>query len=260
MEINISNISIIISFILLFIPLILDYYYKFNLSKSIIKSFFQMILQLVLIGIFLKFLFNLNNIFINILWVIFMIIVSVFSIIKTSNLKISKFIMPVSLIFIISNFIIVLYFNYFVLKINNIFEAKYLIILSGMILGNTMRGNIIGLTNFYSSIKKTNKKFLYILSLGANLNEAISPYLKESMILSIKPLVSLMATMGIVSLPGMMTGVILGGTSVMLAVKYQIIIIIGILVSMFVCVLFSILLTLKVSFTKDNILKEDIFV
>ncbi|HQO58956.1 MAG TPA: ABC transporter permease [Candidatus Omnitrophota bacterium] len=86
------------------------------------------------------------------------------------------------------------------------------------------------------------------------------PYMKESIRLALKPTVASMATIGIVALPGMMTGVILGGASPEVAIKYQIMIMISIVVSTIISVLLTILMTARVCFTKYGTLRGDIFI
>ena len=77
---------------------------------------------------------------------------------------------------------------------------------------------------------------------------------------AVKPTLASMATMGIVALPGMMTGVILGGTSPQTAIKYQIMIMIAIVTSTTASVVLTILMTMRVCFTKYGMLKTEIFV
>ena len=124
-----------------------------------------------------------------------------------------------------------LYFNYFVINLQNLFEAKYLVVIGGMLLGNSMRGNIIGTDNFYNSIISNEKRYLYHLAHGASQFEALLPYIRKSLIASFSPTIATMMTVGIVSLPGMMTGQMLGGSSPMLAIKYQIAIMVAIFAS-----------------------------
>jgi len=73
------------------------------------------------------------------------------------------------------------------------------------------------------------------------------------------PTIASMATMGIVSLPGMMTGQILGGSVPLVAIKYQIAIMIAILASTVLSISFSILFTVRYSFYKNGTLKKEIF-
>lgn len=98
-----------------------------------------------------------------------------------------------------------------------------------------------------------------MLSLGAGRHEALLPYVRERTLLALRPTLAAMATMGVVALPGMMTGVILGGTSPEVAVKYQIVIMIAIVVSTIASVMLTILMTLRVCFTKYGTLRTDIF-
>jgi len=258
-SIDISTTSLLFAFILLIIPVFLIYIYKIGLIGSMFYSVIRMSIQLLLIGIFLKFLFEYNNVVLNLVWLAIMILVAVFSAVKNSNIKIEKILVPTFISFSFATYIIVFYLNFVVIRVDNIFDARYLIVLGGMLLGNSLRGNIIGISSSYNSIKKDSKRFMYILSLGASFHEAILPYLKNSLQLALKPTLASMATMGIVTLPGMMTGVILGGTSPDVAVKYQIMIMIAILSSTTASVVLTILMTLKICFTKYGLLKEDIF-
>jgi len=83
--------------------------------------------------------------------------------------------------------------------------------------------------------------------------------MKDSVLLALKPTIAAMATIGIVALPGMMTGAILGGAGPEVAIKYQIMIMIGILVSTAISVLLTILMTSRVCFTEYGTLRDDVF-
>ena len=110
------------------------------------------------------------------------------------------------------------------------------------------------LWNYYNE-----NEFMTYLMLGASLREAVQPYLRDSIKAAVNPTIATMATMGIVSLPGMMTGQILGGAMPMEAIKYQIGIMICIFTSMVVASLVNILLSLPVAFDDHQRLNEDIF-
>ena len=194
--VDISILSLYIVFSLLIIPVILNKFYRIGLMKPLSYSTVRMSVQLVLIGIFLKFLFSLNNAFLNIIWLMIMVLVAVWSAIQSFSMKVSKVLIPAFLSFFLATFSIVLFVNFFVIKLTYVFDARYLIILGGMLLGNSLRGNVIGISSFYNGIKKSYKKFLYTLSLGATLGEATLPYLKESINLALKPTLVSMATMG----------------------------------------------------------------
>ncbi|MEA3346905.1 MAG: ABC transporter permease, partial [Candidatus Auribacterota bacterium] len=211
--VDISLFSLLLAFVLLAVPVFLSRFYGLGLVVPLLRSIARMSVQLFLIGVFLKYLFLWNNAFVNLLWFVVMILVAVFSAVQGSSMRLGRVLVPVFVSFSVATFAVVFYLNVFVIRLDYVFDARYLIVLGGMLLGNSLRGNIVGIDFFYRSIRKDAKKYLYVLSLGATHHEALLPYLRESVRLALKPTIASMATMGIVALPGMMTGVILGGAS-----------------------------------------------
>jgi len=257
---DISIFSLALTFLLLVIPVFISLIYGLKMARPIAHSIFRMSVQLVLIGIFLKYLFRWNNAGLNVLWLIIMILVAVFSAIRNSSIRFRRVFVPAFLSFSISTFFVIFYLNEFVLRLTDVFDARYLIILGGMLLGNCLRGNIIGISSFYKNISKYSKEYLYSLSLGATEREAILPYLRASVGMALRPTLAAMATMGIVALPGMMTGVILGGASPEVAIKYQIMIMVAILTSTVISIVLTILLTFRSCFDKYGILRQDVLI
>lgn len=95
--------------------------------------------------------------------------------------------------------------------------------------------------------------------MGSTHGEALSPFLRNSFQLALLPALAKTATMGIVSLPGMMSGQIIGGSSPSTAIRYQIAIMIAIYVCGVVSVLLAILFSSKKCFNSYGVLKENIF-
>jgi putative ABC transport system permease protein len=256
---DISYLSLFFCFLLLVIPIGISLYFKVKLIKSTLIAVFRMAIQLALIGLFLEYIFKLNNPMVNILWVLIMIVVASFTVIGRSELNLKIFYLPIFISFIISNALVVIYFTSIVIKLDNILEAKYLIAISGMLLGNCLRSNIIGITHFYENIKRDENRYLYNLSLGASKYEVLLPYFSNSISIAMKPTIASMSVIGLVSLPGMMTGQILGGSNPLVAIKYQMAIMIAILVSTGLSVLLTILFTVRSSFNSYGILKDTVF-
>jgi len=258
--VDISVFSLMWVFLLLTVPIVFNFYLKLSILKELVYSVVRMIIQLALIAFFFRYLFAVNNPYFNLLWFMVMITVAVFSVTRMSKLNKSKILLSSFISFASTTFLVVMFLNIFVVRIDNIFDARYLIVIAGMLLGNSLRGNIVGIESFYRKIKDNNNRYLYTLSLGANRIEALLPYLRESVMLALKPSFSAMATMGIVALPGMMTGAILGGADPVMAIKYQIMIMIAIISSTIMSVLFTVLLSLKFAFSPYGTLMNDVFV
>ncbi|MGM0508810.1 MAG: ABC transporter permease [Fusobacteriota bacterium] len=256
---EISWISLIFSLFLLIIPVILSKVYKLNIIKETFISVARMFLQLSLVGIFLEVVFDMNNPFLNILWLITMVAVASSSVISKSNLKFKIFFIPVFGSIIITLIFMLSYFNLVIIKVENLLEAKYIISIGGMLLGNFLKGNIIGMNNFYKAIQENEEKYLFSLGLGASRDEAIKPFIRDALIASINPTLVSIATIGLVALPGMMTGQILGGSSPLLAIKYQIAIMIAIYVTRITSVYLVLKFTINRSFNEYGVLKNKIW-
>ena len=126
-------------------------------------------------------------------------------------------------------------------------------------MGNCLRAVIIGIGRFYRSIDEGRGHYEYCLAEGASLREATAPYMSRAMHDALSPTIATMMTIGLVSLPGMMTGILMAGASPASAIKYQIAIMISILTGTVLTVVLGIELTRKRAFTPYGVLRLDIF-
>jgi len=104
------------------------------------------------------------------------------------------------------------------------YDPRYAIPLLGMILGNTMNGVALALDRLTTEARQRAGQIEAQLLLGRTAGEAVRELRVLGMRTGLMPMINAMATAGIVSLPGMMTGQILAGNPPMEAVKYQILI------------------------------------
>ena len=104
------------------------------------------------------------------------------------------------------------------------YTPQYAIPLLGMILGNTLNGVSLGLDRLGSELAGRRDQIEPLLALGATRWEAARPMVQQAVRTGLIPTINAMMVVGIVSLPGMMTGQILAGASPVEAVKYQIVI------------------------------------
>lgn len=249
-------------FLAVFIVPVLLINHRLNLSinKVVLKSVIRMCLQLGFVGLYLEFLFRFNSPFLNGIYLLIMICIACQAIIRSSRLKLRLMFMPVFFSILIPFSLILIFFNSCVARIDNLFDAKYLIPIGGMLLGNCLRSSIIGLSKFYSSIQEQEKTYLFSLTLLGSRMAAIKPYFKDSFTAAITPTIASMATIGLVSLPGMMTGQILGGSIPMVAIKYQIAIMFAIFYTEYFSSILCILFSLRFGFNSMDTLNQNIFI
>jgi len=104
------------------------------------------------------------------------------------------------------------------------YDPRYAIPLLGMILGNCMTGVGLGLNTLTTSLVSHRASVEAQLMLGATRQVAAAPIMREALRSALMPTINSMSATGVVSLPGMMTGQILGGVPPAEAVKYQILV------------------------------------
>lgn len=240
---KISYIALSLYGILLIIPLVIFLYLRIKIIKSTLIAMFRMVVQLGFVGIYLGYIFKLNNHFVNIFWIIVMIVVANHAILKQSGLRwgfLFFHTLPALFIGMAVNFLSLL----ILFEPEILLSSRYFIPIGGMVMGNILRGNIISLDRFYHSLSKREDEYIYYMGLGASHSETLRPFMAESIKSAISPYIATMATIGLVSLPGMMTGQILGGASPGVAIQYQILIMISIFItttiSMFLGIKFSV--------------------
>lgn len=225
---DISYLGLALSALLLLYPLLIFSHLKLKLSGQLFNSFVRMIVQLAVIGIALQFIFAQMKLWLTLLWMLVMIMSAVLTL--KGRLKFQrKLLLPVLITALGSTSLIIMpWLLILVIKPDPLYSPMYAIPIYGMVLGNSMNSCALALERFESGLADNWKAYYTRLSLGANLWEATLPAFKKAMQTSLMPQLLTIASIGVVSLPGMMTGQILGGASPLVAIKYQMMIMISI--------------------------------
>jgi putative ABC transport system permease protein len=254
---DIPIINIVMYSSILIVPLLIFIWMDLKVYKELFISISRMILQLILIGLYLKYLFIYDKIWLNLSWVLIMILAANFTILKNSGMLNKRIYLTTIPVYIM---IVILVFLTFLIPLGyeNLRSAQYMIPLIGMILGNILSSNIIGLQRFYEDLIHHEDDYIQFILAGAGFIEAIKPFARHALKISIMPKLGIMATMGLVSIPGMMTGQILGGVPPVAAIKYQIIIMIGIISSATLSVICSILVSAVLNFDAYGRICKDV--
>ena len=123
-----------------------------------------------------------------------------------------------------SGLVTVTYVCVFVIQLDPWYSPQYLIPLSGIVLGNAMTAASIAGERLVSALRNSRTEIETHLSLGATPEQAASTYRKEAIKAGLIPTINAMMVVGLVTLPGMITGQILGGADPLIAALYQILI------------------------------------
>jgi len=256
---DISWVDLFLGYTLLIIPLAIFWYYKSGLVLNTIISVLRMTIQLFLVGLYLKYLFELNNAMVNVGWVLIMIIISTITTIRKSELSFRMLALPVAIGSIIALFIVNIFFLAVILRLENIFDARYFIAITGLIMGNMMERNIIVLSSFYTNLERNSLEYNYAIASGANKREAVIPFMREALKLAFNPVIAKMTIMGLIALPGTMTGQILGGSSPEIAIKYQIVLMLMVFIASMRTVVVTVAFANRKAFDKYDNIRAELF-
>lgn len=210
--------SLLLSSSLIMVSILFSYTQKLKLGKEIVIGAIRAIIQLTIVGYLLNFIFGLKNPFFTTFLLLFMVFNAAWNAAKRGNGI--KDVFKISLISIGVSTFITIGVLIFARAIK--YEPYQVIPVGGMIISNSMAA--IGLcyrslkNNFKSNYMEVETK----LSLGADILPSSIEIIRESIKMGMQPTIDSMKTLGIVALPGMMTGLILAGTNPVQAIKYQI--------------------------------------
>lgn len=255
---DINFLNLILCALLLIIPALVSMKLNLGINKEMLISVARMSVQLFIVGLVLAYLFDVSNPILTTAWMLVMITFAAFTTIRNAGLKWKLFIYPIVVSYLLSVIPILFYFNGIVVMIN-VLDPRFAIAIIGMLLGNSIRGNVVGLNGFLKDVKRNRNRYLYRLAMGATPFEASRDFFRKGLLNALKPTLASVATMGIVFLPGMMTGQILAGLDPTSAIRYQIAIMITIFSSTVASVMLTFWMVKKTAFDKWGILREDIF-
>jgi putative ABC transport system permease protein len=210
--------AIILIFILF--PSFISIYYQMKLEKEILISSLRAFIQLSLLGFVLTYVFSLTN-WLSILGYIFLMMIVAASTAKKRGQGV-PYAFGVSLVSIFFSWLITipLWLLFHIIRM----ETPYVLAVSGMVIGNAMTSSGLSFHLLKKEFAQTKDLIETKLALGFTMAQASQEWIQQTLKTVLIPNIDTLKTVGLVQMPGMMTGMILAGSSPYQAVKFQIII------------------------------------
>ncbi len=216
--------DLVIALILILIPIAISFQTKLGIEKDILIGTVRTFVQLMIIGYILKYIFSFKKWYFVLLMIFIMAVVAGYNALKRQKRHIpGLFPMITASIFLGAGVAMATLIG-LILKVDPWYEPQYLIPISGMMLGNAMNASALAVDRLLGEAKSRRWEIEAALALGASSHRAINPILREAARAAMMPTINAMMVVGIVQLPGMMTGQIIGGVAPEQSVRYQIII------------------------------------
>ncbi|MFO7952505.1 MAG: iron export ABC transporter permease subunit FetB [Bacillota bacterium] len=227
-------------------------------EKEIFISAMRMTVQLIAVGYLLVYIFEQKHVAVTLLVLVVMQFFAIRNIYGRVKVPIKKKLRHVIILSLVTGTgATIFYFLSLVINIEPWYEPRYFIPIAGMIIGNSMTGISIGAERMIDEMKSKKEMIEGALMLGATPRDATAIIVKNSFTAAIMPAINTMVGMGIVFLPGMMTGQILAGLSPLVAIEYQIAIMLSILGSVTITVFILTRLGYTVFFNRWSQLEEN---
>ena len=222
--VTISIGQLLLALVFILIAQASSFIYHLGLNRDIAIGTLRTFSQLFLMGYVLTFILNTSNPFL-VLSVFMVMVVSAMFIIKGRvKEKQIPYIIPTFLTMLVSYLATAIFVSGLVVGITPWWEPRYFIPAGGMVIGNSMSALAISLERLFRDMRQQKELIEMKLSLGANYREASLDIFRNAVSAGMIPSINAMMGVGLVFIPGMMSGQILAGTDPLIAVRYQIVV------------------------------------
>jgi putative ABC transport system permease protein len=198
--------------------------FALGLERRLAFASLRTVVQLLLIGYVLRWVFAVENVLVVLPILVLMTLAASRAAVQRIQRRYDGLTTDAFITLLFCGFVVTFFAANGIVGIDPWYDPRYVIPLLGMVLGNGLTGISLCLDDILERLETQRSLVEEDLAAGATRWEAARDPLRESVRRGMVPIINSMSVVGIVSLPGMMTGQILAGESPLEAVKYQIMI------------------------------------
>ena len=200
----------------------LSYHFSLGIEKKLLIGFVRSIVQLLLLGyVLLNLIYSLNSPWIVAFYLLAMISIASIEVANRQKLTYAGQYYDAWLSCFIGGGISGIYASLIVFHPNPWWDPKIFIPTTGMIIGNSVSGPAVALDRLFSDVNDKRHEVEVRLAFGGTGFEALLPATRAAIIAAMTPNLNMLSIVGLVSIPGMMTGQLLGGATPLVAAQYQ---------------------------------------
>ncbi|HDC8273687.1 TPA: iron export ABC transporter permease subunit FetB [Staphylococcus aureus] len=217
-----SNTALGLTALLLVIPIIISYKEGLHIIKDLIVATLRAVVQLIILGFLLHYIFKINDKWLLVLCVFVIIVNASWNTISRSS-PVMHHVFLISFVAIFVGTALPLVGTIATRAIQ--FTANEVIPIGGMLANNGLIAINLAYQNLDRAFVQDGTNIESKLSLAATTKLASKGAIRESIRLAIVPTIDSVKTYGLVSIPGMMTGLIIGGVPPLQAIKFQLLVV-----------------------------------
>lgn len=217
-----SNTALCLTALLLLIPIFISYKEGLHIIKDLVVASVRAVVQLIILGFILHYIFKIDQAWILMLAVLIIIINASWNTINRAS-PVMHHVFWISFIAIFIGTALPLTATVLAGAID--FKANEVIPIGGMLANNGLIAINLAYQNLDRAFVKDITDIESKLTLAATPKLASKASIRESIRLAIVPTIDSVKTYGLVSIPGMMTGLIIGGVPPLQAIKFQLLVV-----------------------------------
>ncbi|KAF8228333.1 UPF0014-domain-containing protein [Tricholoma matsutake] len=218
-----ENVALGISFVLFNVTV--SAYFELGIGRSLLTAAIRCVLQLAVVALLLQKVFETNNPFVVAGIALLLNLLGTFEVVMNKAKRRHRYMFPSVFIGLLGSTVpISIIGTKVAMSVNPFWTPIQYIPVVGMLSGSAVSGVIISVSYVLKELQDNRDKVEVYLAFGASRMEACRPIAKEALRTALTPVINQMSVLGIIAIPGMMTGAILGGSSVKQAAKLQMII------------------------------------
>lgn len=222
--ISLSPLHLLWSLGLMAIAIALSAWQRLGLEGNLLLASGRTLIQLAVVGYVLAAVFALDNPFLVLGVLAVMLVIATIVARNRISQKIPNLLPLVGACILLGTLSTLVYTNVLIIQPEVWYQPRYLIPLAGIVLGNAMNAAAIAGERLVSTLNSSQIEIETHLSLGASPQQAVSRYRRDAIKAGMIAIVNSMMVVGLVTLPGVMTGQMLGGADPLQAAAYQILI------------------------------------
>jgi putative ABC transport system permease protein len=222
---DLSLVQLALALLLIGVVMVISIRQGLGIGRDLLVGSLRAIVQLYLVGLILAVVFRAAQWY----WVLLILAVMTAVAAQAATSRLAK---PLphargiaALALTVSTALTLAYVIGVIVRVRPWYEPQYIIPIAGMILGSAMTSAALAGDRLQGDLRVRADEVEARLALGFSGREAVQPMTRTALRAAMIPTVNGMMTVGLVQLPGMMTGQILAGSSPLLAIKYQLVVV-----------------------------------
>ena len=222
--IDISNWQLLLGLLFILLAQISSFVFHLGLNRDIAIGTVRTFAQLFLMGFVLTYILETERMLLVVGVFLVMVVSAIFIIKGRVAEKQVSYLLPTFLTMLVSYFATAMFVSGLIIGSSPWWEPRYFLAGGGMVIGNSMSALAISLERFFRDLRQQRDQIEMQLSLGAGYREASAEIFRNSVKAGMIPSINAMMGVGLVFIPGMMSGQILAGIDPMIAIRYQIVV------------------------------------